>query len=345
MMNLLERERFFSLMNRYTRASMAPAETLETIASDLPKKYQEKLITAGKKCGQGHSLYESLKEAGILEHKYLVIIREGEKAGQLDTSFAELRLMCKAFEKEIQKANKKLAVPVAYVVASILIFLGFLLFIFPVYGKDVKPKDKNFLFHMSDYMVRVIDNNPIHVFVALTALVLGLIYCIKSRAVKAFVMDLLLQTPQIKDVVCGFMLSLWARYVSISLNAGMSIDEATKSTAEIMPRKIQDGLLEMLKDVRRLSWNGAFERKLWRDDDPRHLWPKDFCASIKVGGISGNLGDAAYDISDSLLEYSLEQMARMMSVIDGLGKVLVGLVICALFFSLMMVQMAGLNAQ
>lgn len=344
MMNLLERERFFSLMTRYTRASMTPAETLETISKDIPK-YENKLAAVGEMCGQGYSLYESLKAAEVLDHKYLIVIREGEKAGKLDNSFSELRLMCKAFEKEIKKSNKKLMVPLAYVVASLFIFLGFLLFLFPVYGKDVKPRDKNFLFKLSDAMVSIIDNNPMPVFISLTAVVIGIAYCLKSQAVKEFVVDVLLSTPKVKDIVCGFMLSLWARYVSISLNAGMSIDEATKSTAEIMPKKIQDGLIFMLDDVRRLSWNGAFDRDLWGGDDPRHLWPRDFCASIKVGGISGNLGDAAYDISNSLLEYSLEQMERMMTGIDMAGKLLVGLVICALFFSLMMVQMAGLNAQ
>lgn len=343
MMKMRERIRFFDLMSRYTEAGMTVSESLRWIARDM-HRYGETLMILSKQTALGKQLSMVLEQYALLEPRYIMVIRQGEISGKVPETFRELRILAQDIEVELRKSLLTLLKPVAYMVMALSIFFGFLVFVFPIYGSQLPGSSKGFLFQLSDIVNALLEQHGWLVLGGFVSMLAWLGWVISRPATQAWLLDSTLDIPYVKNVSYGFLLATWARYASLALNSGITLDELFKQLNPILPYRISESLLQTLSDAIRLGWHNAMDMDKWDVNDHRRDWPVDFCASLRLGGVTGDLDTSTYRASVSLLDSSKRDLAFLTGIAEKIGIVFVAIVILIQFLTLMMAQVAAIRA-
>ncbi|HHQ4679935.1 TPA: type II secretion system F family protein [Aeromonas veronii] len=343
MMTMRERIRFFDLMSRYTEAGMTVSESLRWIARDM-RRYGETLLTLSKQTSMGKQLSVALEQYSLLEDRYIMVIRQGEISGKVPDTFRELRILAQDIEVELRKSLLTLMKPVAYMAMAFSIFVGFLVFVFPIYGSQLPASSKGVLFQLSDSVNSLLEQHGLLVLGGFIGVFLWSGWALSQSKARAWILDATLDIPYVKNVAYGFLLATWARYASLALNSGITLEELFKQLNSILPDRISEGLSKTLSDAARLGWHNAMDIDKWDEQDSRHDWPIDFCASLRLGGVTGNLDTSTYRASVALLDSSKRDLLFLTGIAEKIGIIFVAIVVLVQFLALMMAQVAAIRA-
>lgn len=325
-------------------AGVTLSEAVERMVPILVK-HSEKLSVIAASLKDGESFARLVRKHEILPVSMLPQIDIGEQTGKLDLVLSRLAEHQDYYFKMSRKAKSDLFMPVGIVFFTLIAFLGFLLFIFPIFGKNLSIEQQTSgIFYVSSLFVDVYEKYP---WVYLLPIVfLGYLIALSKTNTdfKEWIFNQSLNIPIYGDGIRKMLYSAWCTNVSIALAAGMGIYEAISHANGGLAADMSEAFKNMTKDVEQKGWTYAITADNWGEEDPRHSLPLAVVTAISTGGELNKLDVTLRKASDKLIDQSQREVNNGIKLINSIATAIAVICIVGLAASLIFAQAANFQS-
>lgn len=272
------------------------------------------------------------KHSDIFKPFFISMVRVGEFSGEFDTV---LRRTADFYEKEgrlHKKIISALMYPCILIALTVAITVFLLTGIVPTFAglfKDMGiklPAITSFLITLSDFF------KTYGVTLAVVLVLIGIIVVKYFRTEKGkYQLDKkLLELPIIGSVVSKTTTSRFTRSMDILLKSGITLIQSFEITDSLMSNVYILEKLEICRDRVRLGYSYA------ESLNEMKVFPVIMVNMVRVGEKTGSLAEVFEKTSDFFDEEAEAEIEHMISLLEPIILVVIAVVICMIFLSLML---------
>ena len=285
-----------------------------------------------KKVEQGKSLSEAISDYSyIYPPLYISMIRAGEQSGELDKMMQKLSEHLEKTSKIISKTKSALAYPVAVTFLSIVILIGMLVYIVPVFAQQYSDAGQE-LPALTQFVIDVSDAIREH-YILITASCIALVIIIrlylKTKDGKYRKDKAMLGIPKIGDLIRKTIVARFCYSMSTMLSSGVNMIESLKVSALGLNNIIVESFLE--KVTKKVSEGTELSACLKESE----IFPIMATSMIEVGERSGSIDSMLEKVALIYEEEVEEAVKALLALIEPTSIVIiasiVGFIILALY--------------
>lgn len=299
---------------------LTTGETLADAAvemANMQPKHADFWAQAGAAIRNGRPLSESL--ALVWPESLVATVRAGEDSGRLDSILLNVRETCELQMRLIKSASKLLR-PVAILVVAVLVGIFFMAVLIPNIVRTMsKSSPQGFepdaLTRLAFHMESLWRAHGLALGAVTAVAVFALVRWIRSPEARDQVVNAVLSIPGLSAACRNIAFGLWARYLSLTVGAGVPLMESLKITAPVLPGSLRTGVEAMHYDlaVRNHSLSRASGEGL-AEGDPRKSWPRFIVNAFRAGERTGQLDKEFEVASPALVDVGERQLNKVIEV-------------------------------
>ena len=332
------------VIKNYLTMGSPIGETLRDLAEIQPK-YRRQWTVIASKCESGARLADQLREQDLWPESMIAAVGAGEESSAIEMVLDRVV----NFNIELQKINAmirgKLIGPSVFVVAGILIFVGFMTFVLPGISKPLKKaRDRQGLIAVSDWFVNMYTNHLLTVILVSVGTLVGLVLFLKQKPVQAAMFRFLDTIPVLGSGLKEIYLGFWLEFMAILDAAGdIPYETMVRISSSIVPMHYRQGMLLILRDSAGGAGiaNAVDERK-WPKGDIRHGWPKMFKGVLRQSA-SLSIKDAFTQAARPMIEEGSVKIQQVLGLFNLVAMAIAGGGILTPLGGMMMVQLEVVN--
>lgn len=259
-------------------------------------------------------------------------VRAGEDSGTLDHVMAQVASTV-LLQRRLRAYNARLIYPAAVAGAAFVICLVFMVTLVPsivrqLAGAAGRAAEPDAVTKLALFMESALQAHWKLLGAAVILGAIALINWLRSPASRESISRALLSLPVAGDAMRQMLFGIWAEYMAMAYSAGLSTPECLRSTRNVLPASLQDGVVAMEIDlvVSHRSLDDAVNPDTLAVDDPRHAWPFYLPHAFIVGERTGRLDVELRRVAPELIAAGERQMDRALT-----GAYVVALTIAAFF--------------
>ena len=219
-LNINEKKQFFNAFYFQYKSGLPLSEVFNNIAVSTNSNSVKMLaLHLSRMCAKGASLNVALSNySKVIGYIYVALIRVGERSGQLDETLKGIIQNVNKIEKIKTELIKKLTYPlilICLLIGSFLLFESVIFKIFDDVNNQVNPEIVKYLVHFL-----------VESFVVFGLIRMGYVSVLKNVSLREKLLDKLKSIKIIKDLVDEFHYLNFFNVLSLSINAGVPIQEA-----------------------------------------------------------------------------------------------------------------------
>lgn len=303
-------------------SGIAISDVLATVARQkINPAIASSLMAIRSKVLEGYPLATAIQEyPRLFPPLYQATIEAGEQVGQLDTVLDRLADYTENRQVMVSKIQSALVYPAILTTVAILIVVGLLTYVVPQIihvfeGTGQKLPDlTTALLAISDF----IKNYSIHLMAGLLLLILAVSQAYKITAVKYFMHRVLLLAPLAGGLVKAVNAERFTRTFGILLGSGVSVLEAFRLSARVIPNlPIQKSIESVASTVRE---GGAIAPEIEKTD----FFSPLVTQLIQTGESSGQLPAMLNKAADSLAKEVQMKIGMLLTFFEPLLILVMG---------------------
>lgn len=305
-------------IRNYLGMSATMAETLRDLAQIQPR-YRRQWNDIANNCETGGKLADGLEKHKMWPDSMIAAIRAGENAGKIEALLDSIGVFNRRMKDVTGVVSKKLLTPSIFLVAGILIFIGFMTFVLPGVSKPLKKKrDRQGLIAISDTFVDIYQHHLLEVGLIAGTLVIGLVFIFRAKTTRDAMFSFFDRLPVIGDGMREVYYGFWLQFMAILDTAGdIRYQDMVKISSSIIPAPYRHSMDLMLAE----SGTGgglvyAVDDKRWAAGDPRFRWPKMFRGVLRQSAKLGQIQKAFEQASGPLIEEGLIKIEKTLGLFN-----------------------------
>lgn len=308
-----EKMMFAKHMSTMIRSGIAISEALGILTEQSKKGPNRTMFNdILQRVNSGQSLSESMREyPKVFSDVFVNMVATGEESGTLDESFEYLD---KQLEKEYdlrKKVGSAFIYPAVIVGITLLLVVGIVVFIMPriinIFSTFdvVLPLPTRIMIGFSSFIVE----NPLFTLLGVVTFVVGCIFLMKLKKVKAFFARVILYVPIFGKLLRNVNLSRFCQTFHSLLEAGVPI---TKTLAIVEASLSNEDFKQSVARVKAKVQEGGSLGEAFLPEEK--LFPVMFTKMISVGERTGSLGSTVEHLS-RLYEKSVDDMTKNLATL------------------------------
>ncbi|HXI72789.1 MAG TPA: type II secretion system F family protein [Verrucomicrobiae bacterium] len=312
-------------------AGIAIVQALQALAEQTPNKVMRDVIRdVCSRVESGESFSEALqKHPKTFNRLYYSMISAGEKGGLLAEIMARLATYLENTERLRKKVKTALMYPTAVTVVAISITIFLLVKVIPTF-KDVYsgfgaalPGPTQFLMNISD----AVQHYFVYMIIAMVGSVWGWLYFIKTPTGREFWDARRIKLPIFGVIAHKICLARFTRTLASLVRSGVPILEVLQIVSQTVGNVIMEKAIKVAStDIERGEGISAALGK-------NPIFPSMIIRMLSAGEQTGNIDNMLERVSDFLDEEIDTTLSGLMSLIEPLlivflGVVIGGMVIC-----------------
>lgn len=306
-------------------AGLTLERSIQGLSSEEKHPKLKKVLTqVAENIRKGLNLSESLqRHPGVFNSLYVALARAGEVSGNLQEILDELATYLENLDDTRRKVKSAMTYPVLMVFFLILMILGMLMFIIPMFsdiyaqlGADL-PAATLMLVSGSKWMTA--NFRPILLFTIIFAAVFWLFS--KTKRGGYFFDSIKLNTPIFGDLLNQSIMNKFAKTLGILLGAGVPVLESMALMKRIVDNRVYERAVELASDYIRDGFD--ISTALRRTE----VFPSIMLQLASTGEETGELSSLLDRAADYYYKQVTALVDRMTTLIEPLLIVMVGGVI------------------
>lgn len=328
------RDLSFAFRNLMWSGRLPSSQVLAEVANMAPDFRDPLLAGAERIKSRGESFAEAV--APIFPPTELAAIRAGEHAGGIPKVFDQIWRASK-IQGDINKAMKGLQTPVAVIVLSLLVSVGFYLFLIPTLVSTLQSSpgaSAGSLIQNAVNSQKWIVEHWMIISGILTLVFFGIAaYFSRPQARDSFVDGLLALAIKFKPfgyAYSNLKFGLVAKYLQIVSEAGVNIDVRMRLVNEMLPPPLRAAMLQFRTEMEANGITAAASIERRAATDPRLdpvLWPVYFRLALSQGSETGDIAEPMAEYGDVMIEDGKERTQLLVSTLTNLSLVIAGVLI------------------
>ena len=291
---------------------------------------------------RGSTFYSVLeKYPNVFDEMYLALISAGETAGLLPKVLERESLLLESLSKIKGQIKSALAYPLAIFVLTILVVIGMLVFVIPVFqemyansGSDL-PGITQLLINISETIrnkEKIIRLIPI----------LGSIFFIgirysKTKSFKKNLDSFLLKLPILKEIITKSSLANFSRTLSALINAGVPIIEALNISKRTLGNYVFKNIIDKMNSE---IQSGQPIYKVLAEEK---IIPIMFTSMFRIGEETGELSQMIDKLADFYEEELSSTIKSLTSIIEPLMIVFVASIVAVILIAMYLPMFGMMN--
>lgn len=273
----------------------------------------------------GNTLSDSMKNyPDVFSQLFVSMVKAGEESGNLSLALQNVGLQ---MEKSYQ-LNKKIRGALMYptIIVFLMIAIGVLMMIYMVptltstfQGLGIKlPLSTRIIIGTSNFLVAYF----LYVIIGFIALVIGIVFLLRTERAKKFLDFVFLHVPVIKEMVKQINSARTARTLSSLISSGVDIVVAIDVTKDVLQNYYYKQVLEEIRVV--IEKGGSISAVFSAHEE---LYPTFVSEMASVGEETGKIGDML--LSSALFyEDEIDQKTKdLSSVIEPFLMIFIGIAV------------------
>lgn len=292
MMTLVEIADSASQLGNQVGAGIPMAEAVAEMVL-LQPQYSDFWSRAAVATKTGTVLSECMKE--VWPDALISSLQAGEQSGRLETIFPQIEESV-MLQLRTRKKISGIYYPAGMAVAGILIFLGFLVKVFPGVGRALPsgngPASQPMaIFLLANWAEEVFNEYWIVILASIAIGIVSLVAWFRTEEAKSSISTFFLGTPIVGTAMRNLYFGLWANYMAMMHSAGIPTTQGLLLTLRVLPEALQGGVRAFERDltVNNMTMKDAVNTEKMAADDPRREWPRYITNAFVMGERTGFL--------------------------------------------------------
>lgn len=240
----------------------------------------------------------------------------GEESGKIHETFARISEST-ALQLQIRAQVAKLSYPIGAGAAGVLIFILYMLFVLPSISMATGKESNSSLMAFSRSMSVFFNENWMLVLGAIAAGVVLIVLWARTPEAKTAMLNLGLHIPVLRESLRDLYFGLWASYMSMMAEAGISTVHGLRLTEPIVPEPMQPSLAAFRNDLdlnNRAMSDAADPAKQVEGDERLKWWPFYVSQAWILADATGAVDTALARISPSLVKEGMTRLSKVIQV-------------------------------
>lgn len=316
MMSLQQVSAAAAAIGNQVNAGIPITQVVERMAR-LQPSYADFWMRASTKLAGGGKLSEVIGE--VWPKTMIAVIRSGEESGKIGEVFERIE---ETVELQLQLRGKMMGLmyPVGMGLAGLGVFLGFMVFVLPMLAKSMGgKKSTSFVFQFSEWLSAFVHANWLFIAIGAAVGIFVLVNWLRTEAAHEAILNTLLGIPIIKEALRNMYFGLWARYMSMMVEAGIPTVNALKFTAPVLPGALAESINAFAKDVgvNNKGLAEAADVDKMKPDDPRAIWWPFFISSaFIVSEQTGVIDKELNRVAPALIKDGIRSLERFIGILN-----------------------------
>lgn len=328
------RDMSFAFRNLMGSGRLHSPDVLAEVANMAPEFKPLLLAGAERIKNRGESFAEAV--SGLFPPAELAAIRAGEHSGKIPTVFDQIWRAAKV-QGDINKALKGLITPFVIIVLSLVVSLGFYLFLIPTLAASLQSSSRRpsgGVIQGAIASQRWLVENWLTVSgLATLALFVVAAYFSRPHARDVFVDRLIALAIKFRPfgyAYSSLKFGLVAKYLQIVTDAGVSIDVRMRLVNEMLPVPLRSAMLKFRAEMEASGISAAASVEGRSPNDPRLdtvLWPVYFRIAFSQGAETGDIAEPMGEYGEVMIEDGKERTQLLVKLMTNLALAVAGLLI------------------
>lgn len=322
-MSTAEKISLISNISTMLAAGISIVDIVDSLQEDAKGGQKILLETMREDINQGVRLNETFARFPQIFDKVTVnIIKAAEEAGTLDVTLKDLKATIKRDQEFSDKVRSAFVYPVMILVVFLGVMIVILTFVVPriatVFTRmgTALPLPTQIMIFMSDALLKY--TAPL--IIGLVAAGVGFYFLLKAK--KRLVFNIMFSLPLISSLVRQIDLTRFTRSMYLLLTSGIPIVTALDLSEEVV---IKNDVRDAIHRAREIVFSGRALSEAFKDQ--KKTIPSMMTRITEAGEKSGGLDKAMSDISE-YLDYEVSKtLASVITIIEPLMLVVVGVLI------------------
>lgn len=317
------------------KAGVSMSEALDVIARDSKNTYFQKVcadlrfdLENGRPLSDGLSHYPK-----DFDHVFISLIKAGEASGKVEQVLKQLSLQLKKEYSLTSKVKNAFAYPVVLVGGLIGVVILLVTFVLPKLVALFEtsnlrlPLGTRIVFAVS----KAFSYNPYISLSVVVVLAIGLVFLLRQKKVRAYLMRLLFKIPLSANLLRQIELTRFTRTLGNLLQSGVPIVQALEITAEGMALPSYRKMTLRAKDeiAKGVSLANAFKKN-------SRIFPEMIVSVMQVGEKSGDLAELLFGLGDFFEEQVDNTLNNLAGLVEPVLLIIVGLAIGGMAISIIL---------
>lgn len=272
-------------------------------------------------------------------------IEIGEQTGSLSTVFDSIASTTQ-LQLTIQATLRKLIYPVSIMLAGFGTCIFFLLVVVPSMSLgDQDPTKVSALMKTSIALHVFLWAHPMAIAVVGIGLAFWIYSALRQPTAISYLLAGIDHVPILSVAVRELYYGLWARYIALMIQCGVSLQEAIPLSYPLLLEYMVPGLRAIHENAR-MGYAAAATTTNLPDTDPRHRIPIFIRNAFRLTDQTGN-GDRHFNVAaDPLIKLGMERIVRFIDMSGHVATAVAGVFAFAplgMYFSQMIDMITGLT--
>lgn len=332
-------------LSNMIRVDMPMDEAAEHMSEMIPKhRAAWQRISNGVSAGQ--SLSALLRDEGLWPEAYIRAVEAGEASDSMAQALAGVYELITEVGKIRKTVVSKMVAPFVYLMGGALVFLVYVVFVFPSATQALQEDQRTGLIEFMDGLNHTLVNDWYVYLGGVVALGVGLALFFQNENNRTAVMRLLRAVPVLGTGLNEIFASVWARYMALLDRAGdIAYDEMLRLATPVIPKAFQDGFLAMERDLEgSRSLIDAVDTSNLPANDARQRWPVLMKIALKNAATTGETGGPLGEAVEPLAEEGMGRLSIFLAIANGISLLVAAFGILVPFLLLALVQMSAMDA-
>jgi type IV pilus assembly protein PilC len=309
------------------------SKSLHIIQNQVNNKLKCIISSIQKELQQGNSLSQSMQKQKLFSNFLVNMIVAGEASGNLDHIMDKLSIYYEKENKLKSKIGASLVYPSILSLVSLNVTLFLIVYVIPNFinifnQNNIQPPFTTKILLQISYIIK--EHWYIIWILPMIIILLLSIYINRNPQCKYFIDNFKLKIPYINKLVNLITTCKFSRSFYILISSGVQVVDAIDISAKTIENKvIQDRIYKSKENIK-------LGNSLYQSLSMCNIFPNMFISMINIGEESGKLDDILSSISD-FYEIELEsKLNKIVSLIEPIIILTMGLVIGGIVMSIML---------
>lgn len=265
--------------------------------------------TAQSSVAQGNRLSESLTQ--VWPASLVDAIRAGEVSGKIEQALRRITETT-AIQLNIQASMKRLIWPFVLIVFGIAIFIFYMIAVLPNIGRATGIQSESFMMQLSARITQTTSEHGLIIGIFFAGLIVTIVSWLRTRQAQLNLLNASFSIPVLREAMRDLYFGIWANYMAMMSEAGLSTEHGLKLTQNLLPAPLQASVSQFLTDliVNHRSMTEAADPNLHSDDRSK-WWPFYISQAFMMADSTGRVDSALLKVAPALIKEGSQQLAQI----------------------------------
>ena len=251
---------------------------------------------------------------GYFGESFLTVMRAGEESGDLAKTMRDIEESIE-IEMAVQKEVGRIYYPLGMLVAGLAVGFMFMIFVVPGIAASLEEIE-NPIILFSLMLSESIDQNYPYYVLGIIGVVGSIVIVLRSTTGKEVMFAAVTSIKFLRDPIIDLRFGVWARYMAMSVAAGIGTRDALKMTADILPGELRKAVNKVRIDLENnIAMQDAVDLDRIPKNDPRQQYMPFFIInSFVTAAQTAKLDVALYKSSPTLIKQGKDKIERIVGI-------------------------------